>query len=253
MFGYYGSLATEVYDIDKPIGTSFGDVEFYLELLKGCKGRVLEPCVGTGRILIPLLQQGIDVEGFDCSDDMLGLCQNHCKERGLSPKLFNDKMEELNLDNRYEAIIIPTGSFLLLHNREDSLEALSRFYHHLESDGRLIVDIALQNDFKENTSVTRCWNSGMNEMITLEQKFISIDYINQYTVSYLRYEKWRDKKLITTELESFSMRWYGIEEFKLILENIGFRDIVISSDYKHGVYPNNNTETITFEAYKRTV
>ncbi|CAA9461369.1 MAG: SAM-dependent methyltransferase [uncultured Rubrobacteraceae bacterium] len=32
----YGRLATEVYDIDKPIGHSFGDVEFYLGRLRSC-------------------------------------------------------------------------------------------------------------------------------------------------------------------------------------------------------------------------
>jgi hypothetical protein len=47
--GSYGRLATEAYDIDKPVGHSFGDVEFYLKRLKSCTGRVLEPAVGTGR------------------------------------------------------------------------------------------------------------------------------------------------------------------------------------------------------------
>jgi len=43
--GTYGRLATEVYDITKPIGHSFGDVEHYLQRLKSCTGRVLEPAV----------------------------------------------------------------------------------------------------------------------------------------------------------------------------------------------------------------
>ena len=47
--GSYGKLATEVYDIDRPIGHSFGDVEFYLEGLSSCVGRILEPVVGIGR------------------------------------------------------------------------------------------------------------------------------------------------------------------------------------------------------------
>ena len=39
-----------------------------------------------------------------------------------------------------------------------------------------------------------------------------------------------------------------MEEFKLILEGIGFRNIVISSDYNLGQYPSNSEEIITFEA-----
>jgi len=77
---------------------------------------------------------------------------------------------------------------------------------------------------------------------------VEIDYINQYTVSHGRYEKWRDGVLIQTELECFPLRWYGVEEFKLILESTGFKDIIISANYKFGQYPSNSEEMITFEA-----
>ena len=42
-FSYYGELCTEVYDLTKKIGQSFsGDVEFYQDRLKDCKGNILE-------------------------------------------------------------------------------------------------------------------------------------------------------------------------------------------------------------------
>lgn len=86
------------------------------------------------------------------------------------------------------------------------------------------------------------------DIITLESKIVEVDYINQYTVSHNRYEKWREGVLIQTELERFPLQWYGLEEFKLILESTGFKDIVISSDYKFGQYPSNVKDVITFEA-----
>ncbi|MBM4570042.1 hypothetical protein GS489_06180 [Rhodococcus hoagii] len=49
----YGSLATLAYELDKPIGTSFGDVEFYLSRLQGVTCPVLEPAVGTGESSSP--------------------------------------------------------------------------------------------------------------------------------------------------------------------------------------------------------
>lgn len=51
---FYGKLSSEVYHIDKYIGKSYGDVEYYDEKLKG---KILEPTVGNGRILIPLLEK----------------------------------------------------------------------------------------------------------------------------------------------------------------------------------------------------
>ncbi|WP_042682964.1 class I SAM-dependent methyltransferase [Anaerosalibacter massiliensis] len=248
MLSYYGRLSSEVYDMDKPIGHSFGDVQFYMDRLESCKGPILEPATGTGRILIPLLEKGLNVDGFDSSKDMLNICENNCKKRGLNPKLYEAKMESFSLDTKYDAIIVPTGTFLLLYKRADSIKALKNFYKHLSNDGRLILDISLQTDISIGTVSTKTWKCSNGDIITLENKIVEVDYINQYTISHGRYEKWREGVLIQTELEYFPLRWYGVEEFRLILENIGFKNIVISSDYKFGQYPSNSEEIITFEA-----
>lgn len=248
MFGYYSKLSSEVYDIDKYIGHSFGDVEFYKDRLKSCRGPILEPGVGTGRLLIPLLEEGLIVTGLDFSEEMLEICRKNCEIKGFNPKIFKGKMESFLLNAEYEAIIVPTGTFLLLHEREDSFNALNNFYNHLTDGGKLIVDIFLQTDLKVGNTSTRVWENQNSEKITLESKLIEIDYIHQHTTSHNRYEKWRNGELIQTELEQFSIRWYGIEEFKMILEHIGFENIIISADYEHGKYPTSSTQTITFEA-----
>lgn len=248
MFGYYSKLSSEVYDIDKYVGLSFGDVEFYSDRLASCAGKILEPGVGTGRILIPLLEKGLKIDGFDVSEEMLKICRKNCEKRGLNPKLFEGKMESVSLETKYEAIIVPTGTFLLLYKREDSLNALRNFYNHLSNGGKLIIDIFLQTDLTIGNGSTRTWETENGEMITLESKIVEIDYMSQYTISHNRYEKWTNGKLMQTELERFPLRWYGIEEFKTILEQTGFGNIIISADYEHGKYPTNSTEIITFEA-----
>ena len=157
MLNYYGRLSSEVYDIDKPIGYSFGDVEFYMDRLESCKGTILEPATGTGRILIPLLEKGLNVDGFDSSKDMLKICENNCRIRDLNPKLFEAKMESFSQDTKYDAIIVPTGTFLLLHKRADSIKALKNFYKHLSNGGRLILDVFLQTDISIGTVSTKTW------------------------------------------------------------------------------------------------
>ncbi|WP_164217213.1 class I SAM-dependent methyltransferase [Virgibacillus sp. YIM 98842] len=248
MFSYYSKLSSEVYDLDKYIGRSFGDVEFYSGKLASCTGTILEPGVGTGRMLIPLLEKGLRVEGFDVSEDMLKICRRNCETRGLNPDLFQDHMESFLSDKKYEAIIVPTGTFLLLHRREDSIKALKNFYYHLAEGGKLVLDLSLQTDLSMENISTRTWELGDGEMITLETKKVEVDYINQYTMSHHRYEKWDNGKLVQTELEQFPLRWYGVEEFKLILEQLGFQDIVISADYEYGVYPTEESQMITYEA-----
>ena len=43
-----GRPSTEVYNLDKPVGHSYGEVGFYRDQLESCSGRVLEPAVGSG-------------------------------------------------------------------------------------------------------------------------------------------------------------------------------------------------------------
>ncbi|MBA4531983.1 class I SAM-dependent methyltransferase [Brevibacillus halotolerans] len=248
MLGFYNRLSSEVYDLDKPIGHSFGDVEFYKQRLLLHKGKILEPAVGTGRILIPLLESGLQVEGYDSSPEMLRICQNNCQKKGLSPTLFEATMETYASPTLYQAIIIPAGTFLLIHEREASIKALQNFYHSLENGGKLIIDLFLQTEFSFGTISTRTWTCDNADVITYQDTLVEVDYINQYSISYGRYEKWRNGTLVETELERFPLRWYGVEEFRMILEKIGFQQIIISADYQFQAYPINTTKIITFEA-----
>lgn len=77
----YQSLSAKVYNFDKPIGASFGDIEFYESCLNqlSIKGPILEPAVGTGRLMIPLLKKGFDLKGFDTSKQMLTISNDITK------------------------------------------------------------------------------------------------------------------------------------------------------------------------------
>lgn len=252
MVHYYRELSTEVYNLTKPVGYSIrGDIEYYRDRLQPCKGRILEAGVGTGRVLIPLLEAGLTVDGVDNSPEMLALCRKHCKERGLTPELFEVNLQELSLPYSYEAIIIPTGSFLLIEQRNESINTLKRFYEHLVPGGRIIVDIQLPNlDLEIGKVFTSTFTLPTGDLITLEEKLVEVDVVNQYTVSYLKYEKWQKGKLIQTELQRFPLRWYGIEEFKLVLQNVGFSNVGCSADYVYGKQPSKDEKIYTFEAVK---
>jgi ubiquinone/menaquinone biosynthesis C-methylase UbiE len=71
----YGRLVAEVYELDKPVGSTFPGLRYYTRQLAGVTGRILEPATGTGRVLVPLLEAGFAVEGLDVSPDMLAVCR----------------------------------------------------------------------------------------------------------------------------------------------------------------------------------
>ena len=139
----YGSLASQVYELDKPVGHGFGDVEFYLAALRDLSGPVLEPAVGSGRVLIPLLRAGLDVDGFDASPEMLAICRENCKAAGLTTRLSHARFEDFNCDREHAAIDVPAGSFQLITSFKAAIAVLERFHAHLTTGGRLLIDLSV--------------------------------------------------------------------------------------------------------------
>lgn len=246
MNNIYGRLASWVYEIDKPIGKSFGDVEFYRERLKTIDGAVLEPATGNGRILIPLLESGFNVDGYDLSQDMLDLCEQAVKSRNLKSNLSKAAYDNYQAKRQYSAVIIPAGSFQLMTETAEIERAIQNFVSALNPGGKLIVDIYPRLDEEEKPR-TRHWQVG-DDLLVLSEMPYAIDYFAQTTISQHRYEHWHKGELVKTELELFSLRWWGIYEFELLLRQAGFKHIKRSADYQYGVEPSNGSSCVTFEA-----
>ncbi len=66
----YSGIVAAAYDLY--FGTEpFWDQAFYERRLRANGGRALEVACGTGRLLVPLLRDGLNVEGLDTSPEML--------------------------------------------------------------------------------------------------------------------------------------------------------------------------------------
>jgi SAM-dependent methyltransferase len=244
----YGSLAARAYDLDTPPGTSYrGDFEFYLHRLRGVAGRILEPATGTGRVLIPLLEAGLNVDGYDASPAMLALCRRNCEERGLSPTLLKADMARFVAPDTYEAIIIPAGTFAMVEDHADALEALARMRSSLLAGGGLILDLD-PPPFAPDTRPAHVQACPDGTVITMETLSREIDPVRQVCVRHLRYDKWQDGAWVSAELQRHALRWYGLEEFRQILIRAGFTNITVSGDYRHGLPPEASSRVWTFEA-----
>ena len=75
----YDSVIAGMYDADYAAArTVSGDVDFYVEEAKRSGGPVAEFACGTGRVLIPTAQAGIEIVGVDASHDMLARAGEPC-------------------------------------------------------------------------------------------------------------------------------------------------------------------------------
>jgi SAM-dependent methyltransferase len=244
----YGSIAAEIYDIDKPVG-AMPDTAFYLDALTGVSGPVLEPACGSGRTLLPLLQAGHAMAGFDPSAEMLERCRARCAEAGFTPDLSRQSFADFTYSEPFGAIVIPAGTFTLIADFAAAMDALGRFRDHLTPGGRLVLDIQPISSLARTAEDQRSWTAENSDLLTLEGKRIATDWLGQTARTVYRYERWRDNRLIESQLEPMAQRFWGVEEFRLALLSVGFGDIVITGNYRPGPL-SERARSLTFDTLR---
>lgn len=120
-------------------GFTFG-LEFYLGLAKAAQGPVLDVACGTGRIMLPCLQAGVDVEGLDLYPGMLKRLREKASALGLNPRLHEADMANFQLPRRYALIMIPFNAFVHNLTTEAQLATLQTCRGHLQPGGMLVFD-----------------------------------------------------------------------------------------------------------------
>ena len=92
----YSALGTLFYDADKPRAGA-AEVAWYAARLPRDAGPVLEAMVGSGRLLVPLLEAGFEVHGVDSSEAMLANCEQRIALGGRATQLYRQNVTTLNL------------------------------------------------------------------------------------------------------------------------------------------------------------
>ena len=245
----YGALAAEIYDIDKPFG-ALPDTRFHLERFAGFSRPILEPACGTGRTLIPFLDAGHDVTGFDQSPEMLERCRARCVERGFSPDLRQQRFEDFRYDGKFGAILVPVGTFTLIDDVAVAQSALRRFRDALEPGGIVVLDLQGLSFLANTADDRRRWTAENGDLLTVEGIRTKTDWLAQRAEYQIRYERWRDNRLIETHLEPMAQRYWGLEEFRLVLEASGFGQVSVVGDYDRSRPLRANARALTFEAVR---
>lgn len=176
------------------------------------------------------MQAGHVVDGTDTSPTMLETCRSNCETRGIDAVLIEADMSTYVNEKAYEAVIVPTGSLMLLDGLEATHDALVSFRRCLKSGGRLIVDIAAPQLIAEIGSL-RSWRVG-DDLWTLTTDHLESDAAKNQTTRWLRYEKWHDGVLMASELQLFRLQWWSVSEFSHVVREAGFTNVEVHADYE---------------------
>ena len=240
------------------------EIPYFRQFIENDGQPALDIACGTGRLLLPYLRAGLDVEGCDVSADMIAACREKAQREGFAPSLHVQPMHELDLPRRYRTLYV-CGAYGLGSTREQDAQALDVFHELLEPGGTLLLDVEVPY------ADSRHWKYWPAEARTtlpepesepekrevaadgaeygLRSRLLAVDPLDQSVTFEMRVEVWRGGVLEAWEVHRLDARYYFVNELRLMIERAGFRDIVVHGDHVDAA-PTSDDEFVVFVARK---
>lgn len=246
----YLGLATQFYDLIRPDPPEDAYL-FYRSYVRDARGHILEPMCGSGRFLLPLIQEGFDIRGFDASEHMLKALHDKAESRFLKPKVWQDFIGNLDCKDKYDLIFIPSGSFGHIIDFTEIKKSLKNFYDCLNENGILLFEV--ESSLSAPISQLGVWRGMICNKPDGDTILISRLSTIQNGVCYSidKYELLKNDKIIQTEIEKFNVRLYDDRTILLkLLQDIGFREIRILKTFEPFSIPDDNDAAFVYECRK---
>ena len=222
------------------------EIAYFQRIIEENGDPALDAGCGTGRLLIPFLEAGLDVDGVDVSPDMLALCREKGESRGLSPRLYQQAVHELDLPRAYQTIAA-CGILGIGVSRAQDYQTLQRFYQHLRPGGLLLLDHHLpyadaqewQLWLKEGTDqLPEQWPDTIGKKPPANgselEKFhrtLAFDRFEQCVTREIRMLLWQDGQVVAEEVYTLTDNMYFRYELQRMLEQVGFTIEAVQSAY----------------------
>lgn len=226
--------------------TTGPEIAYFQRCIEQYGQPALDVACGTGRLLLPYLRAGLDVEGCDISPDMIALCREKAEQEGLSARLYAQAAHELHLPRTYKTLFM-CGAFGLGGDRQQDIEALRRCYQHLDHGGVLVFDDHVPY---HNTKTWQYWlpehrrqlpepwpERGQRKRAAdgaeyeLRMRVLDLDPLEQLTTLQIRVTLWREGRVAAEEENTLKARSYFKQELLMLLAHAGFRDVAVYGNY----------------------
>src|SRR5216117_4003084 len=116
------------------------DVEWFRALARRTGGPILELGCGTGRIAVPIAQEGHHVVGLDRSAAMLERAERRARHANVEVRWVEGDMRAFSFNEGFALVFVALNSFLML-DPDDRWACLARVREHMAPRGRVAIDV----------------------------------------------------------------------------------------------------------------
>jgi len=226
------------------------DLKFYVELATRLKPKsVLELACGTGRITLPMAEEGarsgFSVVGLDSEPTMLKQARDKAKR--LSPsarkriRLVQGDMRKWHGREPFELTIVPCSSITHVLGMRDQLSVWRRAFQNLAPGGRFVVEAPMPNF----SAYADSFANPPRILVEIDRDVIdpkrNMRLVRRRTVTYVPdeqrarirflYEKYRRKRLVESYIDDFESHVYFPRELRLLFLHTGFEIEDVFGDY----------------------
>jgi len=211
------------------------EVDRMLELIDFKGGDILDLACGAGRHSLVLAKKGYRVTAVDWSPYLLEKANEKAKADNVEVEFVHGDMRQFNRPEAYDLVLSMCTSFGYFDDKEDDLRTLGNIHRSLKPGGTLVMDLVTKELMaRDYTPIVSGWGPmgsfGTNAGEALIEMHDIYDGWSRIRNQWLLVKGDHVRKF------EFAHRIYSGQELKDRLEQVGFRNVKLSGDFRGNDY-----------------
>jgi SAM-dependent methyltransferase len=236
------NLYDDAYLYDLVHGSLAGgeNFNFYNKQIEIFGSPVLELACGSGHILIPLAQKGVEIFGLDISDEMLSACRRKAFEQNVEIQIQKGDIRDFELGKKFDLIFIAGNSFQHLNTIREISNCFNCVKRHLKTGGKFIVEVF-------NPFIPLLMREPEKRFMVGEfEEFVLTEDVNYDAATQINHIRWHfwHRPTDTEKMLSFTMRQFFPQEFDALFEYNDFRIEQKFGDFDGSKFTKNSPKQI---------
>lgn len=215
--------------------------EIFRKYSKFMPKTILDGGCGTGGHAVSLAKRGYNVTGIDASQTMINIAKEKARKNGVDIDFYVMSLQELNLNEKFDAVIAMFAVINYLTKNEDLKNAFINLRKVLRSESLLIFDFwygPAVLTIKPSVRVKMVEGSSIKILRIVVPEMNTLEHVVKSHYDLIVMKK---DRIIDEIRETHTLRYLFTQELLFYLKETGFRILEFCEFPKIGSPPTENT------------